>query len=137
MLYLTNVYGSKYSASALAANGLLRYLVGGSFPLFTIPSELFLACSKFGGQGCPDKFSMYNNLGYAWASSLLGFLPFCLGFSTSLEARSDSSACISSSSAGVWSPKVSLFASKQSLKLEMMLTSNPGRLWWLQQSLPQ
>ena len=45
MLYLTNVYGAKYGASALAANGLLRYLVGGSFPLFTIPSmphRLFL-----------------------------------------------------------------------------------------------
>ncbi|KAL4860389.1 hypothetical protein BDV12DRAFT_209612 [Aspergillus spectabilis] len=54
MLYLTNVYGAKYAASALAANGLLRYVVGGSFPLFTIP--------------------MYNNLGYPWASSLLGFL---------------------------------------------------------------
>lgn len=39
MLYLTNVYGAKFGASALAANGLLRYLVGGSFPLFTIPSE--------------------------------------------------------------------------------------------------
>lgn len=38
MLYLTNVYGAQYGASALAANGLLRYLVGGSFPLFTIPS---------------------------------------------------------------------------------------------------
>lgn len=40
MLYLTNVYGAQFGASALAANGLLRYLVGGSFPLFTIPSEL-------------------------------------------------------------------------------------------------
>lgn len=39
MLYLTNVYGAKFGASALAANGLLRYLVGGSFALFTIPSE--------------------------------------------------------------------------------------------------
>jgi hypothetical protein len=37
-LYLTNVYGAKYGASALAANGLLRYAVGGSFPLFTIAS---------------------------------------------------------------------------------------------------
>ncbi|KAG2002080.1 hypothetical protein GB937_009745 [Aspergillus fischeri] len=53
-LYLTNVYGAKYGASALAANGLLRYSVGGSFPLFTI--------------------AMYNNLGYSWASSLLAFL---------------------------------------------------------------
>ncbi|KAE8385737.1 major facilitator superfamily domain-containing protein [Aspergillus alliaceus] len=58
-LYLTNVYGAKYGASALAANGLLRYCVGGSFPLFTI--------------------AMYNNLGFTWASSLLGFLS--VGFS--------------------------------------------------------
>ncbi|KAJ5456499.1 hypothetical protein N7530_011773 [Penicillium desertorum] len=60
MLYLTNVYGAKYGASALAANGLLRYLVGGSFPLFTIP--------------------MYRNLGYPWASSLLGFLAVAFAF---------------------------------------------------------
>ncbi|KAL4993375.1 major facilitator superfamily domain-containing protein [Aspergillus recurvatus] len=53
-LYLTKVYGAGYGASALAANGLLRYLVGGSFPLFTI--------------------AMYNNLGFPWASSLLGFV---------------------------------------------------------------
>ncbi|KAF7183310.1 hypothetical protein CNMCM7691_003223 [Aspergillus felis] len=53
-LYLTNVYGAKYGASALAANGLLRYAVGGSFPLFTL--------------------AMYNNPGYSWASSLLAFL---------------------------------------------------------------
>lgn len=39
MLYLISVYGARYGASALAANGLLRYLVGGSFPLFTIPSQ--------------------------------------------------------------------------------------------------
>ncbi|OJZ81400.1 hypothetical protein ASPFODRAFT_85438 [Aspergillus luchuensis CBS 106.47] len=53
-LYLTRVYGAKFGASALAANGLLRYGIGGSFPLFTI--------------------AMYHNLGYSWASSLLGFL---------------------------------------------------------------
>lgn len=38
MLYLTDVHGAKHGASALAANGLLRYLIGGSFPLFTEPS---------------------------------------------------------------------------------------------------
>ncbi|KAL5041890.1 hypothetical protein BDW71DRAFT_211727 [Aspergillus fruticulosus] len=53
-LYLTRVYGAKFGASALAANGLLRYGIGGSFPLFTL--------------------AMYHNLGYSWASSLLGFL---------------------------------------------------------------
>ncbi|KAL4928033.1 MFS transporter [Aspergillus undulatus] len=60
MLYLTSVYGAEYGASALAANGLLRYLIGGSFPLFTIP--------------------MYENLGYPWASSLLGFLAVAFAF---------------------------------------------------------
>ncbi|OJJ64559.1 hypothetical protein ASPSYDRAFT_140664 [Aspergillus sydowii CBS 593.65] len=54
VLYLTTVYGGRYGASALAANGFLRYTLGGSFPLFTI--------------------TMYNNLGYSWAGSLLGFL---------------------------------------------------------------
>ncbi|KAJ5180804.1 hypothetical protein N7492_004014 [Penicillium capsulatum] len=39
MLYLTNVCGAQYGASALAANGLLRYLVGGSFPLLRFPGE--------------------------------------------------------------------------------------------------
>ncbi|KAL4769236.1 MFS general substrate transporter [Aspergillus nidulans var. acristatus] len=53
-LYLTRVYGTQFGASALAANGLLRYGIGGSFPLFTV--------------------AMYHNLGYSWASSLLGFL---------------------------------------------------------------
>ncbi|KAM0418611.1 hypothetical protein ACHAPT_012414 [Fusarium lateritium] len=60
MLYLTNVYGPQYGASALAANGLLRYLIGGSFPLFTI--------------------AMYTNLTFPWASSLLGFLAFVFAF---------------------------------------------------------
>ncbi|PWY81571.1 MFS general substrate transporter [Aspergillus sclerotioniger CBS 115572] len=54
VLYLTRVYGATSGASALAANGLLRYSIGGSFPLFTL--------------------AMYHNLGYSWASSLLGFL---------------------------------------------------------------
>ncbi|KAL4789122.1 MFS general substrate transporter [Aspergillus venezuelensis] len=53
-LYLTRVYGAQFGASALAANGLLRYGIGGSFPLFTV--------------------AMYHNLGYNWASSLLRFL---------------------------------------------------------------
>ncbi|PLB48750.1 MFS transporter [Aspergillus steynii IBT 23096] len=54
VLYMTRVYGAKSGASAIAANGLLRYGVGGAFPLFTL--------------------AMYHNLGYSWASSLLGFL---------------------------------------------------------------
>lgn len=79
MLYLTNVYGAKYGASALAANGLLRYLVGGSFPLFTIPSMsprvLFLR-----GDVLLISFLVYRNLGYPWASSLIGFLAVAFAF---------------------------------------------------------
>ena len=53
-LYLVDVYGPLNGASALAANGLMRYLLGAVFPLFTI--------------------QMYTKLGIAWATSLLGFL---------------------------------------------------------------
>lgn len=38
----------------MAANGLLRYSLGSVFPLFT--------------------FQMYETLGIAWATSLLGFI---------------------------------------------------------------
>ncbi|CAG7916157.1 unnamed protein product [Penicillium olsonii] len=76
MLYLTNVYGAKSGASALAANGLLRYLVGGSFPLFTIPSMSSCLVSP----AYISDFSVYNNLGYEWASSLLGFLAVAFAF---------------------------------------------------------
>ncbi|KAK3709115.1 hypothetical protein LTR37_011094 [Vermiconidia calcicola] len=53
-LYLTDVYGPLNGASAMAANGLARYTMGAVFPLFT--------------------FQMYEVLGIAWASSLLGFI---------------------------------------------------------------
>lgn len=78
MLYLTNVYGAKYGASALAANGLLRYLVGGSFPLFTIPSTSLPL--PLLGNTLLIKLPVYNNLGYPWASSLLGFLAVVFAF---------------------------------------------------------
>lgn len=65
-----------YGASAVAANGLLRYAFGAGFPLFTI--------------------QMYEKLGIAWATSLLAFIglallpiPFVLyKFGPSLRARS-------------------------------------------------
>ncbi|MCJ1387904.1 hypothetical protein MMC18_000747 [Xylographa bjoerkii] len=53
-LYLVDTYGPMTGASALAANGLARYLSGAAFPLFTI--------------------QMYNRLGIPWATSLLGFI---------------------------------------------------------------
>jgi hypothetical protein len=51
--YLADAYGI-YSASALAANTVLRSLFGAGFPMFTK--------------------KMYENLGTQWASSVPGFL---------------------------------------------------------------
>ncbi|KAF2458819.1 MFS multidrug transporter-like protein [Lineolata rhizophorae] len=53
-MYLADTYGSMYAASALGANGLLRYTLSAAFPLFTV--------------------QMYNTLGTGWATSLLGFV---------------------------------------------------------------
>ncbi|SMQ45569.1 unnamed protein product [Zymoseptoria tritici ST99CH_1A5] len=53
-LYTIDVYGPLNGASAMAANGLLRYVLGGCFPLFT--------------------FQMYQNLTIKWATSMLGFI---------------------------------------------------------------
>lgn len=39
-LYLLDVYDALNGASALAANGLLRYVLGAAFPLFTVQSKL-------------------------------------------------------------------------------------------------
>lgn len=38
VLYLSDVYGAMNGASAIAANGILRYTFGAVFPLFTIQS---------------------------------------------------------------------------------------------------
>ncbi len=40
-LYLVDVYGPLSGASALAANGLMRYSFGAASPLFTVQSKLF------------------------------------------------------------------------------------------------
>jgi MFS family permease len=54
VLYLLDTYGPLMGASAMAANGLLRYTLGAVFPLFTV--------------------QMYRKLGIGWATSLLGFV---------------------------------------------------------------
>lgn len=54
VLYMLDTYGALYGASAAAANGLLRYLLGAVFPLFTV--------------------QMYRAMGVAWATSMLGFV---------------------------------------------------------------
>ncbi|KAI9828949.1 MAG: hypothetical protein M1819_006448 [Sarea resinae] len=58
VLYLVDMYGDLYGASALAAIGFVRYLLAFAFPLFTI--------------------QMYDRLGIAWATSLLGFISLLL-----------------------------------------------------------
>ena len=58
VLYLIDTYGSLNGASAAAANGMLRYVLGGVFPLFTV--------------------QMYGKLGIDWATSLLGFVTVAL-----------------------------------------------------------
>ncbi|KAF5661102.1 major facilitator superfamily transporter [Fusarium heterosporum] len=55
--YLIDCYG-KYAASALAANAILRSLFGAGFPLFSR--------------------QMYDKLGAAWATSILGFISVAL-----------------------------------------------------------
>ena len=37
-MYLIDTYAALTAASAIAANGLLRYILGGTFPLFTLQS---------------------------------------------------------------------------------------------------
>jgi MFS family permease len=58
ILYMVDTYMAVNGASAMAANGLLRYIFGAVFPLFTV--------------------HMYNGMGYHWASSLLGFITLVL-----------------------------------------------------------
>ncbi|KAL4886864.1 putative MFS polyamine transporter [Aspergillus karnatakaensis] len=58
IIYMVDVYRSGSVASALAANGLVRYIFGAIFPLFTL--------------------QMYENLGVHWAGSVFAFLSVLL-----------------------------------------------------------
>ncbi|KAH8816576.1 putative polyamine transporter 4 [Xylogone sp. PMI_703] len=57
-IYLVDVYQAENSASAIAANGILRYGLGAAFPLFTV--------------------QMYQRLGIHWAGSVFGFIGLAL-----------------------------------------------------------
>jgi hypothetical protein len=57
-MYLVDTYQATTGASAMAANGLLRYVLGAAFPLFTL--------------------QMYSRLGIGWATSLLAFVTVAL-----------------------------------------------------------
>ncbi|KAF3395222.1 Polyamine transporter 4 [Talaromyces pinophilus] len=58
IIYLVEAYGAAAAASAIAANGSFRYLLGAVFPLFTI--------------------QMYEKLGVHWAGSVFAFLSLAL-----------------------------------------------------------
>ena len=58
MLYMIDTYGPLGGASAVAANGLLRYALGAGFPLFIQ--------------------QMYSKLGVDWATSLFAFITLLL-----------------------------------------------------------
>lgn len=58
ILYLIDTYGPRSGASAAAANGVLRYVIGAVFPLFAV--------------------QMYRALGVGWATSLLSFVTVAL-----------------------------------------------------------
>ena len=73
-LYLVDVYGPLNGASALAANGLIRYIVGAAFPLFTVQSTFCIFEAHAKGVVADSALLVYNRLGIAWATSLLGFL---------------------------------------------------------------
>lgn len=56
--YLMDTYQATNGASAIAANGFLRFILGAIFPLFTI--------------------QMYENLGIHWAGSIFAFISLAL-----------------------------------------------------------
>lgn len=58
VMYQLDSYGPLMGASAMAANGILRYTAGAVFPLFTR--------------------QMYRAIGVGWATSLLGFVTLAL-----------------------------------------------------------
>lgn len=58
IIYLIDVYGPEFGASALAATGVLRFLFSGAFPLFTL--------------------QMYQKLGIHWAGSVFGFIALAM-----------------------------------------------------------
>lgn len=58
MTYSIDTYLNLNAASAVAANGFCRYVLGAVFPLFTL--------------------QMYERLGIGWATSLLAFISVAL-----------------------------------------------------------
>lgn len=56
--FMLDVYGAKYGASSSGASSLSRYTLSAAFPLFIT--------------------QMYEKLGVAWATSVLGFMSMAM-----------------------------------------------------------
>ena len=75
MMYLIDAYGPQYGASATSANGFARYIFSAAFPLFAVQSKSSPPSRCF---ALSHTVVVYDNLGIAWATSLLGFLSVAL-----------------------------------------------------------
>ena len=72
--FLVDAY-PQFAASALASNSFLRSCFAAGFPLFAIQSEnVPVDQSPRGDEICLTKWIVYQRLGHAWATSLLGFI---------------------------------------------------------------
>jgi hypothetical protein len=71
---MVDVYGPSGGASAMAANGFLRYTLGAVFPLFAIQSKHSLRIHTRFRSHSLTLDEVYERLGIGWATSLLGFL---------------------------------------------------------------
>ena len=74
--FLVDAYPT-FAASALAANSFVRSTFGGVFPLFGTQSESFMFLSYMAKKMLTWD-TVYNNLNYHWATSLLGFLTLAM-----------------------------------------------------------
>lgn len=80
-MYLIDTYQSLNGASAIAANGFLRYGLAFAFPLFTLQSKSTNRTSWLVATNKDMKLIyalVYQRLGTAWATSLLGFITIAL-----------------------------------------------------------
>lgn len=79
VMYQIDIYGPRNGASAMAANGLMRNVLGGCAPLFVLPLVLYHSGDSSTWMVLTAR-RMYERMGIGWATSLLGFI--CLAMLT-------------------------------------------------------
>lgn len=73
VMYQIDIYGPRNGASAMAANGLMRNVLGGCAPLFVLPLVLYHSGDSSTWMVLTAR-RMYERMGISWATSLLGFI---------------------------------------------------------------